>query len=119
GAVSTGGGLITQAVLGVHTRLIKDYGVKLAAGQTLTPNGDFNGTLLEVGLSKSFNYASPTANNEHNQYLLTPANRMNSMGIHIVNRTYFTPDADQRYDKGGKSYDAYFNLLGFVFTKEL
>lgn len=114
GDVATGGGAITQANLGIRKNLWSDLGGKIGIGQTWSPDGDFAGTFLELGITKGFNFLSPK-NTKPLYALATEKYKARIFDIAVLNRTYISPDA---LDKNGRPYDEMFNLLGFLFTKQ-
>lgn len=115
GGVATGGGAIVQAAVGLRAHLGNAYDLKTSLGQTLSPGGRFQGTFLELSLSKSFRFVS-AGNGPESTYQLGTADHLQQFGFEIINRTYFPPDL---LDKSGHPYDRSFNLLGFQFSKKI
>lgn len=116
GAADTGGGLIVQGNLGLRANFGSGYGFKAGLGQSYAPEGNFNGTFFELGLTKSFSLISPESNQADRPYRLKPGEKLHGFGFEFLNRTYFPPNA---LDKNHKEYDGFFNLLGFQLSKEL
>ncbi|MCA5005490.1 hypothetical protein [Sphingobacterium bovistauri] len=115
GDVATGGGSIVQANIGLRKNLGNSINAKLALGHTWSPDGDFSGTFLELGVSKAFQFLIPKktqrlyslSNNDYQRHIFD---------ITLLNRVYFSTD---RLDKNGYPYDEAFNLLGFKFSKRI
>jgi len=114
GGVDTGGGGIVQGTLGLRADF-GEYGLKAGLGQSYAPEGNFNGTFFELGLTRNFNFISPQSQNNQ-PYRLKIGEKLHGFGLEFLNRTYFPP---RRLDKNNKEYDKLFNLLGFQLSKDL
>lgn len=116
GSVESGGGATAQAEAGLALLLGNGYDLKLMAGKTFAPWGDFNSNHFEIGVGKSFERLFPeklpdnatTFNIDSKDYY------DNHMAFSVYNRTYFPPDATR---KDGEKYLSSFNLLGFEIQK--
>ncbi len=115
GGIASGGGGTLQGSLGLRAHLGNEYELKAALGQTIAPEGNFNGTFFELGLSKNFNFISPQKN-QNTPYSLKLNEKLHGFGLEILNRTYFPPTG---LDKNGDEYDKLFNLIGFQISKRL
>jgi len=115
GGIASGGGATLQGTLGLRAHLGNQYEFKAALGQTWAPEGNFNGTFLELGLSRNFNFISPERDLDK-PYGLKPDEKLHGFGFGILNRTYFSPAGT---DKSGNKYDELFNLIGFKVSKKL
>ncbi|MCE5177619.1 MAG: hypothetical protein LLF81_00565 [Porphyromonadaceae bacterium] len=117
GGIASGGGGIIQGSVGLRALLGNAYGIKAAIGQTITPGGEFNGTLLELGLSKNFQFASTGSDRQKTAYRLKDTDRLHEFGFELLNRTYYP--STKSIDKNGSPYDRAFNLMGLVVSKKL
>ena len=117
GNIASGGGGIVQGSVGIRARLGNTFGVKLAIGQTITPGGQFNGTLLELGLSQNFRFLSTANDHVRTAYRLMTYDRLSEFDFELVNRTYYS--SPELVDKNGQPYDRAFNLLGFLISKKI
>lgn len=117
GAVATGGGGILQGTVGLRARLGHGYGIKAAIGQTITPGGQFSGTLLELALSKNFFFYASSNHREKSPYRMKPTDRLRTFGFELLNRTYWS--STESVDKGGRPYERAFNLLGLMVSTSI
>ncbi|MCE5205968.1 MAG: hypothetical protein LLF80_07705 [Porphyromonadaceae bacterium] len=117
GGIASGGGGTIQGSVGLRALLGNAYGIKASIGQTITPGGDFNGTLLELGLSKNFQFASAANDRRKTAYRLKDTDRLHEFGFELLNRTYYS--SANSVDKNGRPYDRTFNLIGFIVSKKL
>lgn len=113
GGIDSGGGLTFQGSLGFRVHLGNQIQLKAGVGQTFSPEGNFKGNFAEVGLSKSFNFLTPTTSVSN--YTLGADEVLHGFGLNISNRVYVSP---KKLDKNDKLYDSYFNLLGFKLSKD-
>lgn len=117
GKVASGGGGTVQGALALRANLSKAYQLKASVGKTLAPGGGLNGTFLELGLSKNFDFQIPADHSlDSLSYRMKKGERLHAFVLEIQNRTYLSPD---RPDKSGYQYDRYFNLLGFLLAKRI
>lgn len=116
GSVESGGGATAQAEAGFAVFLGNGYDLKLMAGKTVSPWGDFNSNHIEIGIGKSFERLFPDKlpDNATTFNIDSEAYYDNHMAFSVYNRTYFPPDA---YRKDGVKYLSSFNLLGFEIQK--
>lgn len=117
GSIASGGGETIQGSVGLRALLGNAYGIKASIGQTITPGGDFNGTLLELALSKNFQFASAANDRKKTAYRLKDTDRLHEFGFELLNRTYYS--SANSVDKNGRPYDQFFNLIGFIISKKL
>jgi hypothetical protein len=117
GGVATGGGGILQGTVGLRSRLGETYGIKAAIGQTIAPGGQFNGTLLEVALSRNFLFYSTSSDHVKTAYRLKENERLREFGFELLNRTYWP--SSERMDKNGRPYDSVFNLMGLIISSNI
>jgi hypothetical protein len=117
GGIASGGGGIIQGSVGLRALVGNAYGIKAAIGQTITPGGEFNGTLLELGLSKNFQFVSTASDRKKTAYRLKDTDRLHEFGFELLNRTYYS--SANSVDKNERPYDRAFNLIGLIASKKI
>ncbi len=114
GGILSGGGATAQFEGAIAVQIFKGYDIKLAAGKTFAPWGDFNANHIELSVGKTLTYFSPR-DLQNEAFKVDSADLWkNHMSFAVFNRTYFSPDA---LDRGGRPYLDNFQNLGFEFQK--
>lgn len=115
GAVESGGGATMQIEAGPSIVFKNDYFIKIMAGKTFAPWGDFNANHIEFGIGKVLKGLAPKLEKDQTEFTVSKDQvKENHLSFAVHNRTYFGLDG---LDKGNQPYLSSFNLLGFEIQK--
>lgn len=114
GGVLSGGGATAQLEGAISLNIFKGYDIKLAAGKTFAPWGDFDANHIEFSIGKTLSYLTPKEGSKEVFKVDQTDLWENHMSFSVFNRTYFSPDA---LDRSRQPYLDSFQNVGFEFQK--
>lgn len=116
GYIDTGGGLIIQPMSGFIINLFDHWSVKAMVGRTMAPDGKFNATTFEFGLTWAGMLINPKSKIP---YLLVEDNQVDLILIDfsIIHKTYLPSKSSAK--KGGIPYAPDIQQFGLCFAKPI